>query len=105
MNKVEVKYGLPAEVKFCKRCVISNQRPVAVAEHKHNKQSHKDTINFDKEGVCDACRIAEYKRQIDWDSRSKELEELCNRYRKNDGSYDCLFPVQEARIVFMPLIF
>ena len=24
---LEVKYGLPPEVKFCVRCVISNQRP------------------------------------------------------------------------------
>ena len=24
---LEVKYGLPAEVRYCKKCVISNQRP------------------------------------------------------------------------------
>ena len=26
------KYGLPHDVKFCKRCVISNQRPSSVVE-------------------------------------------------------------------------
>ena len=28
----EVKYGLPKEVKFCKSCVISNQRPSSTIE-------------------------------------------------------------------------
>ena len=29
---------------------------------------------------------------IDWALREKELRELCDEYRKNDGSYDCLVP-------------
>ena len=29
---------------------------------------------------------------IDWALREKELRELCDQYRKNDGSYDCLVP-------------
>ena len=28
------KYGLPQEVVFCKRCVISNQRPNSAVEYK-----------------------------------------------------------------------
>ena len=40
------KYNLPRKVRFCKKCVISNQRP---------------RITFDKDGVCTACRFAEYK--------------------------------------------
>ena len=27
MNNQKTLYGLPSEVKFCKKCVISNQRP------------------------------------------------------------------------------
>jgi hypothetical protein len=34
---LEIKYGLPAEVKYCKRCVISNQRPSSAVEFKHTK--------------------------------------------------------------------
>ena len=30
--------------------------------------------------------------EIDWDEREKELEELCNKHRKNDGSYDVIVP-------------
>lgn len=86
-------YGLPKQVKFCKRCVISNQRPSSAQEFEHNKGSKKVTIVFDDEGVCDACRMAERKRsEIDWDRREAELIVLCDRYRSTNGSYDCLVP-------------
>ena len=90
---LETKYGLPAEVKFCKRCVISNQRPNSAVEYRHTAASKKATIHFDDEGVCDACRFAERKRTgIDWEARDAELRALCDRFRKHDGSYDCLVP-------------
>lgn len=92
MAKIETKYGLPAEVKFCGKCVISNQRPNSAVEYEHTKESKKRTINFDQAGVCDACRVAEKKSAIDWLAREKELIALCDRYRKDDGSYDCLIP-------------
>lgn len=85
-------YGLPEKVLFCKKCVISNQRPNSAVEYYHTSKTNKKTIHFDKNGVCDACRVAEKKKSIDWDVREKELIELCDRYRKNDGSYDCLVP-------------
>lgn len=87
------KYGLPSEVSYCKRCVISNQRPNSVVEYKHTKDSKKATIHFDEEGICDACRFAERKNQtINWVEREQCLRELCNRHRKHDGSYDCIVP-------------
>lgn len=90
---LEAKYGLPAEVKFCTRCVISNQRPNSAVEFSHTKDSRKSTIHFDDDGVCDACRYAEQKRtSIDWDRRERELHELCDRFRRHDGGYDCLVP-------------
>ena len=71
-------YGLPLEVKFCKRCTISNQRP---------------RIGFDEEGVCSACRFAEHKRsKIDWLQREKELRAVCDRFRKSDGGFDVVVP-------------
>ena len=92
MSNFEVKYGLPGEVKFCTKCVMSNQRPASAVEFKHKKDSHKVTMNFDQDGVCDACRQAEAKEQIDWDERERELVELLDRYRRTDGQYDCLVP-------------
>ena len=29
-------------------------------------------------------------QEIDWDERERELIDLCDRYRKNDGTYDCI---------------
>ncbi len=56
---VNARYDLPEDVRYCKKCVISNQRP---------------RIVFDDEGVCFACRYAEYKQtQIDWKEREREL--------------------------------
>lgn len=83
-------YGLPHDVKFCKRCVMSNQRPTSAIEFKHTKDSKKVTLNFDDEGVCDACRIAETKHLINWENREKQLLELLDKHRRNDGQYDCI---------------
>ena len=77
-NDIISLYNLPSEVIFCKKCVMSNQRP---------------RIKFDQNGVCSACNFAEYKHaKIDWSSRERELKELCDLYRKNDGSYDVVVP-------------
>lgn len=57
------QYKLPPEVRFCKKCTISNQRP---------------RITFDENGVCSACNYAEYKQtHVDWKARDAELVELC----------------------------
>jgi len=90
---LEVKYGLPREVKFCKRCVISNQRPNSCVEFHHRPDARKETIVFDAEGVCDACRLAEHKKKtVNWKDREKELLDLLARHRRKDGYYDCIVP-------------
>jgi len=92
-GQLEAMYGLSREVKFCKKCVISNQRPNSAVEYQHTASSKKKTINLDEEGVCDACRVAENKKNIiDWAEREQQLIELCDKHRKDDGSYDCLVP-------------
>jgi N-acetyl sugar amidotransferase len=91
-KKIETYFGLPSEVKFCKRCVMSNQRPASAVEFKHTKDSKKVTLNFDEDGICDACRNADAKEAINWIEREEKLIELLNKHRKNDGSYDCLVP-------------
>src|SRR3989338_3401509 len=89
----EILYGLPREIKFCKICVISNQRPNSAVEYTHTKDTKKKTISFDNEGICDACLFAQKKHKvINWEDRENELRELCDRHRKTDGSYDCVVP-------------
>ncbi|MCL4456641.1 MAG: N-acetyl sugar amidotransferase [Nitrospirae bacterium] len=92
MENPEVKYGLPEKVIFCKRCVMSNQRPASAVEFKHNKDSKKTTLHIDEDGICDACRVAERKEQIDWKQREEELLKLLDKYRNKDGAYDCIVP-------------
>lgn len=91
-ENLEAYYGLPQEVKFCSRCVTSNQRPTSAVEFKHTRDSKKNTMHLDEHGVCDACRNADKKEVIDWDKREEELLKLLDKHRSKDGSYDCLVP-------------
>jgi len=87
------KYGLPGEIIFCKRCVMSNQRPASMPEFKHlpDRRGAK-YMHIDKDGICDACRQAEKKEDINWSKREEELLKLLDKYRRNDGYYDCIVP-------------
>ena len=77
-KNTQERYNLPHEVKFCKKCTISNQRP---------------RITFDEHGVCSACNFAEFKqKKIDWTLREKELMTLLDKHRRNDGRYDVIVP-------------
>jgi N-acetyl sugar amidotransferase len=66
-------------MRYCTRCLTPSTRPRLV---------------FNEEAVCNACVHAEDKKNsIDWDARWKELEELCDRFRINDGAnWDVLVP-------------
>lgn len=90
-EKLEVKYGLPREVVFCKRCVMSNQRPSTSPEFR-KQDAIVPTAAFGDEGVCDACRYSESKASLDWDEREKQLLELLDQHRKTDGRYDVIVP-------------
>ena len=82
----EAYYGLPEQVAFCRRCVISNQRPNSTVEFKNPLQQKKETIAFDEDGICSACRYAVIKEnEIDWEQRESELVELCKQYRSKTG--------------------
>ena len=85
-------YGLPETVKFCSRCTMSNQRPNSCLEFEHTAESIKPTIHFDDEGICDACRVAERKKNIDWEDRRFNLTQLLDKHRKHNGQYDCIIP-------------
>ena len=71
-------YNISNNVRYCKRCVISNQRP---------------RITFNEEGICSACQFADRKNlEFDWEKRELELEKLCQKFRKRDGNYDVIVP-------------
>lgn len=84
--------GLPKDVRFCKRCVISNQRPNSTVEFAHVANEKKATINFDADGVCDACNFNSVKgREIDWTKREEDLESLLQLHRSKKG-YNVVVP-------------
>ena len=65
------------EIMYCRKCITPNTRP---------------RIVFDEEGVCNACRYAEEKQKIDWNSRREEFLEIIEQYRSKDGRWDCIVP-------------
>ena len=75
-------YQLPGKVKFCKKCVVSNQRP---------------RIKFNKDGICNACLNSDYKKKIDWTTRKHELEKLLKKYRKKNGEFDVIVPASGGK--------
>ena len=91
-EELDVRYGLPRDIRFCTLCNMSNQQPMSCNEYAHGSESKKTTIGFDADGICHACRFNKLKEDgtIDWKARDLELRDLCDRYRKNDGSYDCI---------------
>lgn len=89
----EIKYGLPEEIKFCQRCVISNQRPNSAIEFAHTKETPKTTIAFNEAGVCDACLYMEKKQtHINWKEREAALVDVCQQYCSHGKAYDCIVP-------------
>jgi N-acetyl sugar amidotransferase len=65
------------EIRYCARCLMPDSRP---------------RIVFDEEGVCNACRFSDQKRQIDWGHRAEEFNKILDQYRSTDGSWDCIVP-------------
>lgn len=70
-------------IKYCRRCVMPETKP---------------DLKIDNEGVCNACRAFEKRKDIDWQSRQAELKKILERYRSKDGSYyDCIIPVSGGK--------
>ena len=91
MSQLETYFGLPSHVKFCRNCVISNQRPNSAVEMQNNGKN-KETIQFSSDNLCSACQHNFSKKKTDWSQREKDLFNLLEPYRSKDGSYDVLVP-------------
>jgi N-acetyl sugar amidotransferase len=67
-----------SQIIFCKKCLTPNSRPRVV---------------FDDIGVCNACRNAEEKQEINWDLRNSEFIKLIEPLKqKNNLKYHCVVP-------------
>ena len=78
MKKFEKQLlDLPKEVRWCKKCTISNQRP---------------RLTLDKNDICTACHNLGYKDSIDWHKREEELLLLLDQHRSKNDDWDVIVP-------------
>ena len=86
-------YNLQKKVIFCKKCVMSDQRPSSIPEFTHTiERKNAKYLNINENGICDACLVNEEKKKINWNERENQLKILCDKFRKNDGTHDCIVP-------------
>ncbi len=75
-------------MRFCTNCVMPDTRP---------------DLDFDGDGVCDACRASQRKygahgEPIDWPAREREFRDLIETYKSPDPlKYDCIVPVSGGK--------
>lgn len=69
-------------LKYCIRCVMPHTKP---------------DLHIDEEGVCNACRAYEQRKEVDWGSRREELLTLLQKYRRNGTNWDCIVPVSGGK--------
>jgi N-acetyl sugar amidotransferase len=68
---------------YCKNCVMPSTKP---------------DLYLDDEGVCNACRTFDKRKDIDWAGRKAELLMILDRYRSKDGTnWDCIVPVSGGK--------
>lgn len=91
--------SLPEKVVYCRRCVMSNQKPNTSIEYR-NASAERSTIGFGEDGICAACRYANIKEKIDWKAREDKLLTLLDKYRRNDGRYDVVVPASGGKDSF-----
>ena len=93
-DQLEAYYGLPKHVQFCNECVMSNQKPNSCYEFEHTIKSIKKRWSFRTTAPAMPAMPATIRLTAisTGPCAKKELRELCDEYRKNDGSYDCLVP-------------
>ena len=71
------------KIKFCKRCLYSNE--------------HAFGITFDDQGVCSGCKIHDEKNSLDWKYRLEKIKKIVKPYKsKSRKNYDCIVPVTGA---------
>jgi N-acetyl sugar amidotransferase len=69
-------------MKYCKKCLYPDTKP---------------QLKFNDDGICEACLNSDKKDSVDWESRKKQLKEIAEKYRKSDGTYDCVIPVSGGK--------
>ena len=68
---------------YCKHCVMPSTKP---------------DLQLDADGVCNACRSYENRKDVDWNARHNELLQVLEKYRVGSRSnWDCIVPVSGGK--------
>jgi len=70
------------ELRRCVKCLMAETKP---------------GIILDEEGVCQACRHHESRKNVDWSEREKQFSALLDAHRSKNGNYDCIIPVSGGK--------
>jgi N-acetyl sugar amidotransferase len=58
----------------------------------------KPDLYLDADGICNACRNYEERKDIDWNARHLELLQVVDKFRSKDGrNWDCIVPVSGGK--------
>ncbi len=101
----------PKEVIFCKKCVLSNQVCVPSKLNSDDaNHTNRKFLTIDENGICSACNVVSKKykkdeRSIDWAKRERELNEILDKYRSRNGSFDCIVPGSVEKTLFFRLTY
>lgn len=72
-----------AMIRYCTKCVMPDTKP---------------DLHLDEQGVCNACRSYDSRKEVNWTQRKEELLEIVERYKSKDGSsWDCIVPVSGGK--------
>lgn len=69
-------------MKYCRRCLQPDTRP---------------DIKFNQDGICNACLYEDFKKQIDWEKREKDLHAIAAWAKANANTYDCVVGVSGGK--------
>ncbi len=70
-------------MKYCTRCVMPDTKP---------------DLLLDADGVCNACRSFEKRKEVNWEVRKEEFFKVVDKYRSKDSSnWDCIIPVSGGK--------
>lgn len=69
-------------MKYCVRCITPSTRP---------------NIQFDQNGVCNACAAHATRPAIDWEQRERIFRQVAQNAQARSKGYDCLIPVSGGK--------
>jgi len=68
---------------YCKRCVMPDTKP---------------DLRLDTDGICNACRSYENRKDVDWNLRFRDLSKILDKYCRRGGTnWDCIVPVSGGK--------